>query len=217
MVTKSKTSKKKSRKKVVKQPISTIQSIKQKIKEKSSILQRKTVKKPSKKTKNKATKSRNKPGNKRIKAKKPKDRTELNSIYLSSNFIRPDETPFWEFLKNNNIPYTKKHFPFLTYNVTPKIRQVFDFDDYVQIGSRGEALSYLYNGFGKALNYVGPVLDLELEHGFNDHTDRHTLWVTQTGVELLQRAGISYDGKGHFDPKTESMMTLVGMTYQVIC
>lgn len=160
-------------------------------------------------------KSKNKPKNKRLKAEAPKDRTQLNSIYLSSNFVRPDDTPFWEFLKNNNIPYTKKHFPFLTYNVIPKIRQIFDFNEYVQIGSRGEALSYLYNGFGKALNYVGPVLDLELEHGFNDHTDRHTLWVTQTGVELLQRAGISYDGEGNFDPTTETMMTLVGMTHDL--
>lgn len=155
------------------------------------------------------------PANARIKAQTPKDRTQLNSIYLSSVFVRPDETPFWEFLKDSNIPFFKKHFPFLTNNQIPQIKQVFDFSDYIRIGSRGEALSYLYNGFGKALNYVGPVLDLELEHGFNDHTDRHTLWVTQTGVELLQRAGISYDGSGHYDPLTETMMTLVGMTHDL--
>lgn len=155
------------------------------------------------------------PANKRIQAKKPKDQTELTAILLSANFVRPDETPFWEFLKSNNIQFTKKHFPFLTHNVIPKIKPVFDFSDYVQIGSRGEALSYLYNGFGKALNYVGPVLDLELEHGFNDHTDRHTLWVTQTGVELLQRAGVSFDGSGHYDALTETMMTLVGMTHDL--
>ncbi|MBP7843072.1 hypothetical protein KA017_03650, partial [Candidatus Woesebacteria bacterium] len=156
-----------------------------------------------------------KPANKRLQAKKPKDQTELTSIFLSAQFVRPDNIPFWEFLKSNNIPYNKKHFPFLTYNNIPKIKQIFDFSEYVQIGSRGEALSYLYNGFGKALNYVGPVLDLELEHGFNDHTDRHTLWVSQTGVELLQRAGISYDGSGHYDPLTETMMTLVGMTHDL--
>lgn len=160
-------------------------------------------------------KSKKTPINKRLKAKIPKDRTNLNTVYLSKNFIRPDETSFWEFLKQHEIPYQKADFPFLTYNKIPKIKRVFDFSDYVQIKSRGEALSYLYNGFGKALNYVGPVLDLELEHGFNDHTDRHTLWVTQTGVELLQRAGISYDGLGYYDPLTETMMTLVGMTHDL--
>jgi hypothetical protein len=160
-------------------------------------------------------KPKSKPSNKRIKAKKPTDRVVLNEIYFKSNFVRPDDVPFWQFLKSNKIPFSKKHFPFLTNNVTPKIKQVFDFSEYIEIGSRGEALSYLYNGFGKALNYVGPVLDLELEHGFNDHTDRHTLWVSQTGVELLQRAGVSYNGKGHYDPLTESMMTLVGMTHDL--
>ena len=160
-------------------------------------------------------KQKNKFADKRLQTKKPKDQTELSALFLSFQFVRPDETPFWEFLKVNNIPYSKKHFPFLTHNSIPRIKQVFDFSDYVQIGSRGEALSYLYKGFGKALNYVGPVLDLELEHGFNDHTDRHTLWVTQTGVELLQRAGISYDGAGYYDSLTESMMTLVGMTHDL--
>ncbi len=159
--------------------------------------------------------AKQKPANKRLQAKKPKNQTELTSIFLSSQFVRPDKMSFWEFLKTNNIPYSKKHFPFLTHNSTPKIKQIFDFSEYVRIGSRGEALSYLYKGFGKALNYVGPVLDLELEHGFNDHTDRHTLWVAQTGVELLQRAGISYDGVGHYDPLTETMMTLVGMTHDL--
>src|SRR5690606_20841668 len=61
----------------------------------------------------------------------------------------------------------------------------------------------------------GPVLDTELKHGFNDHTDRHTLWVSQTGVELLQRAGASYCGEGYFDGETEILMTLVGMTHDL--
>ena len=173
------------------------------------------VYKSSKTEVQKKHKTKNKPQNQRIQAKKPKDQTVLNSILLSEYFTRPDETPFWEFLKHSKISYNKKHFPFLTHNVIPKIKPVFDFSDYIEIGSRGEALSYLYGGFGKALNYVGPVLDLELQHGFNDHTDRHTLWVTQTGVELLQRAGISFDGSGHYDPLTETMMTLVGMTHDL--
>ena len=157
-----------------------------------------------------------KPSNKRITAKKPKDQTQINEVLSSFNFHRPDNTSFWDFLKQNNIPFKKNHFPFLTHNKSPKIKQIFDFSEYVHIGSRGEALSYLYNGFGKALNYVGPVLDLELQHGFNDHTDRHTLWVTQTGVELLQRAGVSYqDTKDHYGPVTETLMTLVGMTHDL--
>lgn len=177
----------------------------------ASIRMQSKSKKRSKQLPNRAAK----PANIRLQAKKPKDRTQLSQLLFSRHFVRPDETPFWEFLKNNNIHFRKQHFPFLTNNVIPKIKPVFDFNDYVQIGSRGEALSYLYNGFGKALNYVGPVLDLELEHGFNDHTDRHTLWVTQTGVELLQRAGISFDGLGHYDPLTETMMVLVGMTHDL--
>lgn len=149
------------------------------------------------------------------KNKKPRDRTEWDDILRNEHFVRPGGDPFWQFLKDSDIKYDKKHFPFLTHNVKPKIKKVFDFDEYMNISSRGEALSYLYSGFGKALNYVGPVLDLELQHGFNDHTDRHTLWVSQTGVELLQRAGVSYDGAGHFDPQTEVLMTLIGMTHDL--
>ena len=52
-------------------------------------------------------------------------------------------------------------------------------------------------------------------HGFNDHTDRHTLWVSQTGVELLQRAGAHYGGTGRYDERTEVLMTLVGMTHDL--
>lgn len=147
--------------------------------------------------------------------KKNKNQTELTSLLNGKDFIRPDGSSFWQFLKNEKIAYKKAHFPFLSNNTIPKIKQIFSFDEYMDTSSRGEALSYLYNGFGKALNYVGPVLDLELEHGFNDHTDRHTLWVSQTGVELLQRAGISFDARGNYDPETEVLMTLVGMTHDL--
>jgi len=68
---------------------------------------------------------------------------------------------------------------------------------------------------GKSLNYVGPVLDLELPHGFNDHTDRHTLWVSQTAVELLQRAGMSFDNNGMYDSQTEVLTVLVGMMHDL--
>lgn len=136
--------------------------------------------------------------------------------YLSKNlFLRPDGTPFWHYLLKSDILFKKKHFPFLTTSETPKLKPIFDWQEFIQIQSRGEALAYLYHGFGQAFNYVGPVLDRELEHGFNDHTDRHTLWVSQTGVELLQRAGVCYDGSGHFGAKTELLMTLVGMTHDL--
>ncbi len=161
--------------------------------------------------------------NKLKKAKKKKQqhqkidrtKTHLNDVLRANHFIRPDGKYFWDFLKENNIRYTKNHFPFLTKHKKPKIKQVFDFAEYMQIGSKGEALSYLYGGFGKAFNYVGPVLDLELKHGFNDHTDRHTLWVGQTGAELLQRAGVSYDGARHYDADTEVLMILAGMTHDL--
>jgi hypothetical protein len=133
----------------------------------------------------------------------------------SNRLIRPDGLPFWQFLTNHNIEYSKADFPFLTRHQKPQIKPVFDFVKYSKIISRGEALAYLYTGFGRALNYVGPVLDRELEHGFNDHTDRHTLWVSQTGVELLQRSGLSANGEGSFDATTEVMMTLVGMTHDL--
>jgi hypothetical protein len=142
-------------------------------------------------------------------------RTELTNIFKKSHLIRPSGNPFWEFLEKEQIPFKKSHFPFLSHHKKPKIKKVFDFKEYLKIGSRGEALSYLYGGFGKSLNYVGPVLDLELKHGFNDHTDRHTLWVSQTGTELLQRAGTSHDGIGNYDAETEVMMTLVGMTHDL--
>ncbi len=139
----------------------------------------------------------------------------LQKLLTQSEFLRPDGTPFWKFLKAHKIEFTKSDFPFLTTHPQPQLRQVFDFGEYMQLKSRGEALSYLYNGLGKALNYVGPLLDMELEHGFNDHTDRHTLWVSQTGVEILQRAGISFDGSGQYDGLTEVLMTLVGMTHDL--
>lgn len=138
------------------------------------------------------------------------------SLYRHKNlFVRPDSRPFWFFLMKHGIEYKKKHFPFLTTSEMPQLRAVFDWLEFCSLQSRGEALSYLYRGFGQALNYVGPVLDQELKHGFNDHTDRHTLWVSQTGIELLQRAGISYEGKHHFDAQTEVLMQLVGMTHDL--
>lgn len=146
--------------------------------------------------------------------KKPRS-TPLVSPLTSSFFLRPDQTSFWRFLEESGVSYAKRDFPFLTNYSKPRIKPVFNFDEYMGISSRGEALSYLYTGLGRALNYVGPVLDQEMKHGFNDHTDRHTLWVSQTGVELLQRAGNSYDGKGPYDEVTEILMTLVGMTHDL--
>ncbi len=140
---------------------------------------------------------------------------DLDLPVNGNTFVRPGGEPFWQFLREQGIEFKKKDFPFLTNHIVPQIKQVFDFPEYVSLTSRGEALAYLYQGLGKSLNYVGPVLDLELKHGFNDHTDRHTLWVSQTGVELLQRAGLSYDGQSCFDAETEVMMTLVGMTHDL--
>ncbi len=130
-------------------------------------------------------------------------------------FVRPDGNGFWDFLSSSGIPFERRHFPFLTRTPVPSIKRIFSVPEYFDLTSKGEALAYLYNGFGKSLNYVGPVLDHELEFGFNDHTDRHTLWVSQTGVELLQRAGVSYDGLSGYDPTTEVLMTLVGMTHDL--
>ncbi len=141
--------------------------------------------------------------------------TDFSIYQADSLFLRPDSTPFWHFLLKNGIEFKKKDFPFLTTSETPRIKAVFDWHEYFALSSRGAALSYLYRGFGNALNYVGPVLDRERKHGFNDHTDRHTLWVSQTGVELLQRAGLSFDGVGHYDVKTELLMLLVGMTHDL--
>lgn len=132
-----------------------------------------------------------------------------------SSFLRPDGRSFWAFLRSNGIRYSQSDFPFLTRHHKPRIKPVFSAREYFRLSSRGEALAYLYQGLGRSLVYVGPVLDLEMEHGFNDHTDRHTLWVSQTGVELLQRAGLSHRGGGCYDALTEVMMTLVGMTHDL--
>lgn len=138
------------------------------------------------------------------------------ALYVGKKFfIRPDGTPFWQFLEKNNIPFVKKHFPFLTTTETPQIKRVFDWQEYLSLQSKGQALAYLYSGFGKAFNYVGPVLDVELQYGFNDHTDRHTLWVSQTAVELLQRSGLSYDGNSGYDVTTELLAMLAGMTHDL--
>lgn len=141
---------------------------------------------------------------------------KLNPALLNQwSFVRPDGLSFWEFLESAKIRFNKEDFPFLTVHKVPQVLPVFDFDEYLALSSRGEALAYLYRGFGKALNYVGPVLDRELEFGFNDHTDRHTLWVAQTAVELLARAGRNYNGRGYFDEKTEVLATLVAMTHDL--
>jgi hypothetical protein len=58
-------------------------------------------------------------------------------------------------------------------------------------------------------------LDRELEYGFNDHTDRHTLWVSQQSAELLRRAGKNYDGIDYYDEKTEVLATLVSMMHDL--
>jgi len=141
----------------------------------------------------------------------------IDSPFLGKrDFVRSDGTPFWSFLNTHKIRHNKEDFPFLTNHKVPKVKEMFDFGEYLNLVSKGEALAYLYQGLGKAWNHVGPVLDLELKHGFNDHTDRHTLWVSETGVELLQRAGKSFrNGTGRYDSVTEVLMTLVGMTHDL--
>ncbi|OGV95596.1 hypothetical protein A2W24_06890 [Microgenomates group bacterium RBG_16_45_19] len=134
---------------------------------------------------------------------------------MNRDFIRPDGVPFWQFLKNKKISYSKADFPFLTATTIPAVKPVFDFYEFMTLESRGEALAYLYKGMGRSLNYVGPVLDTELPHGFNDHTDRHTLWVSERVMELLQRAGTAYDGRDYYTGETEVLATLVGMLHDV--
>lgn len=146
---------------------------------------------------------------------KSRARIQSGLKFGTRNFVHPDGLPFWKFLEKSGIDYSKPHFPFLSWHAVPEIKPVFDFGEYLSLSSRGEAIAYLYKGLGKTLNYVGPLLDLERKHGFNDHTDRHTLWVSQTGVELLQRAGVSFDGRGKYDSQTEALMTLVGMTHDL--
>jgi len=142
--------------------------------------------------------------------------TLLNEYFVgNSSFVRPSGQSFWEFLNENDIRYEKSDFPFLTNSKVPEIKQVFDFSEFLTLKSKGEVFSYLYNRFGKSLNYVGAVLDLERTHGFNDHSDTHTLWVTQQGIELLQNSGHSYDRSGNYDNITEVMMALIGMTHDM--
>lgn len=129
---------------------------------------------------------------------------------------RSDGQGWWEYLNSCGISYDKEDFPFLTQHKVPQIKTVFDFGQYLHLSGKGEALAYLYRGLGHVWNFVGPVLDRELPHGFNDHTDRHTLWVTSTAVELMQRAGLSYkNAGGYYDAKSEVMATLVGMTHDL--
>lgn len=149
--------------------------------------------------------------------KVPKWNIDINSPHLGkSGFVRHDGQSFWAFLNSSGISFDKADFPFLSNHRIPKVKRVFDFGEYLNLSSKGEALSYLYHGLGKAWNYVGPVLDQELKHGFNDHTDRHTLWVTNTSVELLTRAGRSWNiSEGRYDSKSEVMLTLVGMGHDL--
>ncbi|MCA9369724.1 MAG: hypothetical protein H6774_02280 [Pseudomonadales bacterium] len=139
----------------------------------------------------------------------------VKNIASGSSLLRPDGTSFWQFLKKEKIAYQKDHFPFLTAHKIPRLKEVYDFEAFMALQSRGQALAYLYQGFGRSLDYVGPVLDSELEHGFNDHTDRHTLWVSQVVAELLHRSGKSYLGKKDYNEKTEVLATLVGMTHDI--
>lgn len=143
--------------------------------------------------------------------------TEVLIEYLAdkSGFVRPDGTSFWTYLKKEKIPFDKQHFPFLTNHRIPQLRTIYNFEEYMHLNSRGQALAYLYKYLGKSLDYVGPVLDNDMKHGFNDHTDRHTLWVSQTGMELLQRSGKGYDGSESYSAKTEVLMTLVGLTHDI--
>lgn len=139
----------------------------------------------------------------------------IEHLAEKSGFVRPDGTSFWDFLKKEKIEFQKTDFPFLTNHRLPQLKIIYDFPEFLALNSRGQALAYLYNHMGKALNYVGPVLDSEMRHGFNDHTDRHTLWVSQTGMELLQRSGRGYDGTGNYNGISEVLMTLVGMTHDI--
>ncbi len=130
--------------------------------------------------------------------------------------MRDDGQPFWEYLSAHEIPFDKDDFPFLTNHKVPKVKELFDFSQFMALTGKGEALSRLYGSMGRAWDYVGPVLDSEFKHGFNDHTDRHTLWVTQNTVELLQRAGHSWGNHGgKYDAETEVLATLVGMTHDL--
>lgn len=128
---------------------------------------------------------------------------------------RADGTSFWQFLEKINYPFEKGDFPFLTPDDPPRVKPVFDFGEYLRLAGRGEAIAYLYKGLGRTPTYVGPALDAELAYGFNDHSDRHTLWVTQQTIDLLMRAGMNFSGKGQTNIETELLATLVGMTHDL--
>ncbi|MFH2019673.1 MAG: hypothetical protein ABII80_03615 [bacterium] len=147
----------------------------------------------------------------------PKWSIAFDSPYLGKReFVRSNGKSFWSFLKTHKIKFAMDDFPFLTNHKIPRVKQSLDFGEYINLSGKGEALAYLYKAFGKAWNYVGPVLDFELPHGFNDHTDRHTLWVTSTAVEILQRAGkSSVNQGGRYEAKSEVLSTLVGMTHDL--
>ncbi len=130
-------------------------------------------------------------------------------------FQRQDKQSFWDFLNQISPHYQQSDFPFLTKDNPPRFKPIFDFGDYLKLSGRGEALSYLYQGLGKSLSYVGPALDSELTYGFNDHTDRHTLWVTNKTLELLHRSGSNYSQTGPIDVTTELLATLAAMTHDI--
>lgn len=138
------------------------------------------------------------------------------SLYnIEMLFTRANGKSFWEFLTDLGQKYDKSDFPFLTGDEVPRVKPVFDFSDYLRLTGKGEALAYLYKGLGKAPTYVGMALDSELDFGFNDHTDRHTLWVASNTVDILNRAGVTWDGSSGTNTITELLALLVGMTHDL--
>ena len=128
---------------------------------------------------------------------------------------RDDGRGLWEFLDDYGIGFGKADFPWLTADNPPRVLSILDFSQYMLLQGWTEAVGFLYKGLGRTLSYIGPVMDAELSWGFNDHTDRHTLWVAQTGLELLGRAGKSYDGERRLDRETELLVLLVGMIHDL--
>lgn len=118
-------------------------------------------------------------------------------------------------MEESKIDFEKEDFPFLSKTNPPQIKQVFDFRKLLCLRGYGEVLAYLYQGLGRSLTYVGPVLDLDLPCGFNDHTDRHTLWVSWNTIELLKSAGLSFDGKNSYDRATENLATTAAVLHDL--
>jgi len=125
------------------------------------------------------------------------------------------EKGFWRLLEEKGIKYSKDDFPFLTKSSPPEVKAVFDFNRLLELDGWGETIAYLYRGLGRSLTYVGPVLDASRPCGFNDHTDRHVLWVSWTAVELLKRAGANFDGQGAYDRVTENLITAASVLHDL--